>query len=90
MSRFMQKIRKQLAEIGDRSNPVMWCHRCREGWDFEDYQCPCCGRGATEAPGEAHELLTLTYVIDNDEYDVIRIDTGKSVFDEKDNYTNEE
>ena len=73
------------------------CLKCRESWDYEDYACPYCNSCAVDP--ESTVPLTLRYIFsknifskDSDseiqEYDVIRISTGNSVFDEAGNYMN--
>jgi len=62
------------------------CLKCCVNWDYEDYTCPCCN-GATVDPDNDMEP-DLEYRFDGDSYDVIRLETGKSVFDEPENYTN--
>lgn len=78
------------------------CVKCREAWDYEDYTCPCCGSCAVDT--ESSMPPTLRYEFTDDKgkkinpykatkgfiYDVIRKSTGKSVFDEPNNYMNEE
>lgn len=77
------------------------CIHCNEAWSFDDYVCPCCNRCAVEQ--DSYMKPTLKYVgIAADgkrvgmysdkmkEYDVIRLATNKSVFEEPGNYMNED
>lgn len=87
------------------------CVHCNEAWDYEDYQCPCCGQCTVEQDNDMRPTLKYTFVNEkghkvnphtetrkfehegqmvNFIYDVIRKSTGKSVFDESENYMNEE
>jgi hypothetical protein len=68
------------------------CVKCVEAWDFEDYVCPCCGSAAVDP--RSRMPLSLKYKFfkkdGKDVYYVIRLSTGKSVFDEPDNYLNDD
>lgn len=64
------------------------CLKCEEAWNYEDYSCPCCGSCAIEQ--DSWMSATLKYKFKKDRYDVIRLSTGKSVFDEPGNYLNQE
>jgi len=77
------------------------CVHCDEAWTFDDYVCPCCGRCAIEQDSDMKATLLYTGMTDSGKrvgmydkrmatYDVIRLATNKSVFDEPDNYMNEE
>jgi hypothetical protein len=77
------------------------CVHCNEAWGFDDYVCPCCNRCAVEQ--DSYMTPTLKYVGLTEagkrvgmhspqmkNYDVIRISTNKSVFEEPDNYMNQD
>lgn len=69
------------------------CVSCLESWAFDDYVCPCCNKATVgqEYEGEATLRYDTFDIPDGGwQYDVIRISTGKSVFDEPDNYQNKE
>lgn len=53
------------------------CLKCFEAWDYDDYVCPVCDGATVDAESDMEP--TLKYVF-NDEYDVIRISTGKSIW----------
>lgn len=76
------------------------CLKCDEVWTFEDYVCPCCGSSAIDA--FSRKWATVRYIFKDEQgslvnafspecamYDVVRISTGSSVFDEGENYTND-
>lgn len=67
------------------------CVKCLESWGFDDYVCPCCNRATVDMYYRGKPTLRYD-IFNNDDgsftYDVIRISTGKSVFDEPDNYQN--
>jgi hypothetical protein len=69
------------------------CLKCHETWSFEDYTCPCCGFNTIDFDSDNNDTLEYkTKWLDEHhfEYDVIRISTGKSVFDDPGNYLNKE
>lgn len=66
------------------------CLKCHESWAYEDYACPCCGSAAVDTQSCMTATLKYKFYHKKNQYDVIRIATGKSVFDEPGNYINQE
>jgi hypothetical protein len=66
------------------------CLKCGEVWNYEDYVCPCCGSCAVDTNSKIPLTLKYKFYEESGEYDVIRLSSGKSVFDEEDNYLNKE
>ena len=68
------------------------CLKCDEVWTYEDYVCPMCNSATIDIYSKLPR--TLKYVFEKDggkqSYDVIRLTTGKSIFDEPGNYLNQE
>lgn len=77
------------------------CIHCNEAWGHDDYTCPCCNRAAIEQDSDMTPTLKYIGITktghridimhrDMVHYDVIRLSTNKSIFDEPNNYTNKE
>lgn len=56
------------------------CLKCLEAWEYEDYQCPYCDSATVDTDSLVKPTLEYTFDYKNKTYDVIRIDTGVSIW----------
>ena len=66
------------------------CLQCAEVWSYEDYACPMCGSATVDSESRLKPTVKYVFQRQAGTYDVIRLATGKSIFDEPENYLNQE